>query len=117
LSEAFSGNVRGMGPGVAELEMEERETESVKPRLARLADRIVGYFTWIVLGLAIATFSYWSLLAGNPQMAIVFMAAVLTVACPCALGIATPLVVSIAVLKASRITRGTIAELLKFKYL
>ncbi|MGB9827744.1 MAG: heavy metal translocating P-type ATPase, partial [Thermosphaera sp.] len=79
-----------------------REAESVKPRLARLADRIVGYFTWIVLGLAIATFSYWSLIAGNPQMAVVFMAAVLTVACPCALGIATPLVVSIAVLKASR---------------
>jgi len=79
-----------------------REAESVKPRLARLADRIVGYFTWIVLGLASATFAYWSLLAGNPQMAVVFMAAVLTVACPCALGIATPLVVSIAVLKASR---------------
>ena len=79
-----------------------REAESVKPRLARIADRIVGYFTWIVLGLAIATFSYWSLIAGSPQMAVVFMAAVLTVACPCALGIATPLVVSIAVLKASR---------------
>ncbi|QOR94613.1 cadmium-translocating P-type ATPase [Thermosphaera chiliense] len=79
-----------------------REAESVKPRLARLADKIVGYFTWIVLGLAAATFSYWSLLAGNLQMGVVFTAAVLTVACPCALGIATPLVVSIAVLKASR---------------
>ncbi len=79
-----------------------REAESLKPRLARLADRLVGYFTWVVLVIALVTLTYWWVVGGNAQLAVMFMAAVLTVACPCALGIATPLVISIAVLKSSR---------------
>lgn len=79
-----------------------REAESLKPRLARLADKIVGYFTWVVIAIALATLVYWSFIAKNPQLGVMFMATVLTVACPCALGIATPLVISIAVLKSSR---------------
>ena len=79
-----------------------REAESLKPKLARLADKIVGYFTWVVIAIALVTLTYWSLIARNPQLGVMFMAAVLTVACPCALGIATPLVISIAVLKSSR---------------
>jgi len=79
-----------------------REAEYQKPGLARLADRVVGYFTWVVLFIALATLTYWWVAGGSVQLAVMFMAAVLTVACPCALGIATPLVVSIAVLRSSR---------------
>jgi len=79
-----------------------REAEYRKPGLARLADRVVGYFTWVVLAIALATLTYWWVVGGSVQLAVMFMAAVLTVACPCALGIATPLVVSIAVLRSSR---------------
>ncbi|MEM0038089.1 MAG: cation-translocating P-type ATPase [Zestosphaera sp.] len=79
-----------------------REAESLKPRLARLADRVVGYFTWAVLAVAVTTLTYWWLVHGDVRLAVMFMAAVLTVACPCALGVAIPLVTSIAVLKSSR---------------
>jgi Cu2+-exporting ATPase/Cu+-exporting ATPase len=79
-----------------------REAEYLKPRLARIADKFVGYFTWIVLGTALATLAYWWIGYGHLQWAVMFTAAVLTVACPCALGIATPLVVSLAVLRSSR---------------
>jgi len=79
-----------------------REAEYLKPRLARVADKVVGYFTWIVLIIALATFAYWWIGHGDLQWAVMFAAAVLTVACPCALGIATPLVASLAVLRSSR---------------
>lgn len=79
-----------------------REAESLKPRLARIADRIVGHFTWVVIAIAATTFTYWTIATGDPLKAVMFMAAVLAVACPCALGIATPLVISVAVHRSSR---------------
>lgn len=79
-----------------------REAESLRPRLARIADKIVGYFTWVVIAIATTTFTYWSVVTGDPLKGVMFMAAVLAVACPCALGIATPLVISVAVHKSSR---------------
>ena len=79
-----------------------REAESLKPRLARLADRIVGYFTWIVIAIAVFTFLYWVFIHSRLDLGVLFTASVLVIACPCALGIAIPLVVSIAVLKLSR---------------
>jgi len=56
----------------------------------RLADRISGVFVPIVLALAAVTFSGWSLLAGDPLGGLVAAVAVLIIACPCALGLATP---------------------------
>lgn len=79
-----------------------REAESLKPRLARIADRVVGYFTWVIIAVAATTFGYWSLTSGDFLKAVMFMAAVLAVACPCALGIAIPLVTSVAVHNSSK---------------
>ncbi|MGC8975594.1 MAG: heavy metal translocating P-type ATPase, partial [Thermoprotei archaeon] len=56
-----------------------REVESLKPRLARLADKIVGYFTWVVIAIALVTLVYWSFIAKNPQLGVMFKATVLTV--------------------------------------
>lgn len=90
------------------------EAELAKPRIARFADRAVGYFTWIVLALSLVTLIYWWLTTQNVQLAVFFMAAVLVVACPCALGIAIPMVISVSVLKLSRsgllIRRGDVFE-------
>ena len=62
-----------------------------KAPVQRLADRISAVFVPIVLGLAAATFLGWILIAGaSPGDALLHATAVLLIACPCALGLATP---------------------------
>jgi cation-transporting ATPase V len=66
------------------------EAQGTKAPVQRLADRISGIFVPFVLALAAATFAGWSLLAGDPGDGLVAAVAVLIIACPCALGLATP---------------------------
>jgi heavy metal translocating P-type ATPase len=61
-----------------------------KAPIQRLADRIAGVFVPIVLLLAAATFLGWWLVAGTATSGVVTAVAVLIIACPCALGLATP---------------------------
>jgi len=66
------------------------EAQSGKAQVQRLADRISGVFVPIVITLAIATLGFW-LGTGSPVAAAFTAAvAVLIIACPCALGLATP---------------------------
>ncbi len=64
----------------------------------RLADKISGYFVPIVVGVAIVTFAVWVLWGPQPSFAyaIVNSVAVLIIACPCALGLATPMSIMVA---------------------
>ncbi|MFI7493750.1 heavy metal translocating P-type ATPase [Kocuria sp. M4R2S49] len=64
--------------------------QSSKAPVARLADRISGVFVPIVLVLALATLTGWLLLTGDVNAAFVAAVSVLVIACPCALGLATP---------------------------
>ncbi|MCY0904570.1 heavy metal translocating P-type ATPase [Arthrobacter sp. H14-L1] len=66
------------------------QAQSGKAPIARLADRISSVFVPIVLGLAVVTFVLWLLLSGDIQSAFTAAVAVLVIACPCALGLATP---------------------------
>ncbi len=66
------------------------QAQSGKARIARLADRISAVFVPVVLVIAVLTFAAWMLLAGDPQGAFTAAVAVLVIACPCALGLATP---------------------------
>ncbi|MDX6375706.1 MAG: P-type Cu+ transporter, partial [Gaiellaceae bacterium] len=66
------------------------EAQTGKAPVQRLADRISAVFVPIVIGLAVGTLGFW--LAGGASPAFAFTAAVsvLIIACPCALGLATP---------------------------
>ncbi len=80
-----------------------RNAQMSKPEFQKLADRIVGVLTWLVIGLSIATFIYWITIGGaSVSVAVMFAASVLAITCPCPLGIAIPLVVAITVGKAAR---------------
>jgi len=71
------------------IELVERAQES-RADVQRLADRISGIFVPAVIGIATLTFFAWLLGAGLLGTAILASVAVLIVACPCALGLATP---------------------------
>jgi heavy metal translocating P-type ATPase len=68
--------------------VERAQTE--KAGVQRLADRISGVFVPIVIGLALVTLAGWLLTGGSLEHAISSALAVLIIACPCALGLATP---------------------------
>lgn len=66
------------------------QAQNGKAPIARLADRISAVFVPVVLALAALTFSMWMLAVGDLQSAFTAAVAVLVIACPCALGLATP---------------------------
>ena len=66
------------------------EAQSGKADVQRLADRISAIFVPIVIAVAAATFVGWLLAGGSSAAALTAAVAVLIIACPCALGLATP---------------------------
>ncbi|MFB9860774.1 heavy metal translocating P-type ATPase [Salinicoccus siamensis] len=68
------------------------EAQGRKAPIQRMADVISGYFVPIVVGIAVLTFLVWYILVqpGNFEPALIASIAVLVIACPCALGLATP---------------------------
>jgi P-type Cu2+ transporter len=77
------------------------EAMNSSSRAQRLADRAAGWLFWFALGSAVLTGLAWTLL-GEPDQAVVRTITVLVIACPHALGLAIPLVVSIATERAAR---------------
>lgn len=71
--------------------------------IQKLADVVAGYFVPIVIVTAIGTFVVWSLVGPDPAMAyaLINSVAVLIIACPCALGLATPMSIMVATGKAA----------------
>jgi Cu+-exporting ATPase len=65
--------------------------------IQRLADRVSGYFVPAVIAIAVITFVAWFLLGPEPRLAkaLVNAVAVLIIACPCALGLATPMAIMV----------------------
>jgi len=68
------------------------EAQASKPDIQRLVDKIAGIFVPIVIGIAVLTFVIWILIGPNPSFTYGLQAliTVLIIACPCALGLATP---------------------------
>jgi Cu+-exporting ATPase len=69
-----------------------QEAQGSKPPIARLADLIAAYFVPTVIGIASVTFLVWFFFGPDPALtyAVLNFIAVLIIACPCALGLATP---------------------------
>src|SRR5207253_462739 len=69
------------------------EAQRTRAPIQHVADRVAGWFVPAVLGIAVATFVGWSIWGPEPRMAhgLVNAIAVLIIACPCALGLATPM--------------------------
>jgi Cu+-exporting ATPase len=104
-THVFGGTMNGMGTfrfkatrvgrdtALAQIVRLVQEAQGSKAPIARLADVISGIFTPVVLCIAVATFAAWFVLAPNDvrlNMAVVSFVSVLIIACPCALGLATP---------------------------
>jgi Cu+-exporting ATPase len=73
-----------------------RQAQSSRTQVQRLADQVVGWFVPVVIALAIAAFVGWFLISGNAVLATLFLVSVLVIACPCALGLATPTSIMVA---------------------
>ena len=67
-----------------------RDAQTTKAPVQKLADRVSGIFVPTVIGLSIATFVAWFFLGDSTTHAFTAAVAVLIIACPCALGLATP---------------------------
>jgi Cu+-exporting ATPase len=77
-----------------------------KPPMQKLVDKIAGYFAFVVMGVAIVTFAAWYLVAPFGAhlvaTALIPAVAILVVACPCALGLATPTAVMVGMGKSAQ---------------
>ena len=71
--------------------------------MQRMADRVAGYFVVTVIGIAVLTFFAWGLFGPQPSwvFGLINAVAVLIIACPCALGLATPMSIMVATGKAA----------------
>jgi len=67
-----------------------QQAQGSKAPIQRLADQVTGWFVPAVIAIAIATFIIWFNFTGNLTLATTTMVGVLIIACPCALGLATP---------------------------
>ena len=74
------------------------EAQRSRAPIQKLADTVAGYFVQTVLAIAVLTFIIWALAGPMPRMALALINAVsvLIIACPCALGLATPMSIMVA---------------------
>lgn len=78
------------------------QATSTKAPIAKIADKISGYFVPVVLVIAVLAFILWLIISKNVATAINIFVSILVVACPCSLGLATPLAIVIASGNASK---------------
>ena len=81
-----------------------RSAQSSKAPVAALADRVSFYFVPIVMVLSVLTFCAWALFSDEPiSLAVKAMISVLVIACPCAMGLATPTSIMVATARGAQL--------------
>ncbi len=78
-----------------------REAQASKAPIQRLADQVTGWFVPAVIGIALLTCLTWLLVTADLTLALVSTIGVLIIACPCALGLATPTSILVGTSKAA----------------
>lgn len=98
--------VRATGVGadtvLAQIVQRVRSAQGSRAPIQRLADRVAAVFVPAVLVIAASTFVFWWILTGQFAPAMVRMVAVLVIACPCALGLATPTAIMVGMGRGAR---------------
>lgn len=100
----FTATRIGRDTALAQIINSVRQAQSSKPEIARLADRISAIFVPAVVCISVLTFLIWYIAAPEPAFGYAFVTSmtVLVIACPCALGLATPISVMVAVGRAAQ---------------
>ncbi|MBU4234181.1 MAG: heavy metal translocating P-type ATPase [Desulfobacterales bacterium] len=88
----------GAGTLLAQIVQMVADAQRSRAPIQKLVDVVAAYFVPVVVGIAVATFAVWALVGPQPRMAhaIINAVAVLIIACPCALGLATPMSIMVA---------------------
>ncbi len=78
-----------------------KEAQASKAPIARLADKVSGIFVPIVMSIALITLVAWLLAGKDISFALTCAVSVLVIACPCSLGLATPIAIMVSTGKAA----------------
>ncbi len=84
------------------------DAQTRKAPIQGIADKTAGYFVPATIVLALVTFFYWKLTSANTVTALMNAVSVLVIACPCALGLATPLAILVGTTTAGK--RGILVK-------
>ncbi len=93
----FRATKIGKDTALAQIVKLVQQAQNSKAPIQKLADNITGWFVPVILAIAVTTFVAWFLSIGNFTLSIVTMVSVLIIACPCALGLATPTSVTVGI--------------------
>ena len=101
LNTAGSVDVRtetaGEGTQLARIIDRVREAQGSKAPVQRIVDKIAAVFVPVVIGISIVTFLLWMIFGGDISIAVLTAVSVLVIACPCALGLATPTAIMVSI--------------------
>lgn len=100
----FTATHIGRDTALAHIIQSVRQAQNSKPAIARLADKISAVFVPTVVAISVLTFLIWLAIGPEPAFGYAFVTSmtVLVIACPCALGLATPISVMVAVGRAAQ---------------
>lgn len=93
----FQATRVGKDTALAQIVKLVQQAQGSKAPIQKLADQVTAWFVPAVIGLAIATFAIWFDFMGNLTLSMITMVGVLIIACPCALGLATPTSVTVGI--------------------
>lgn len=97
----FKASAVGEDTALANIVKLVESAQNAKLPIANLADKISGVFVPIIIVLALVCASVWYAVSGDIELALTVLVSILVIACPCALGLATPVAIMVSTGKAA----------------